>query len=111
VPARLGGSTVAELADDETDRVMPEVPLWVCLTMDTGSETVKVLPWPEPGLLARTVPPCNSTSCFTMLRPSPKPPWRRVVDASANRNRSNKCGRNSGAIPSPVSETLISNAN
>ena len=38
--------------------------------------------------LPRTVPPCSSTRCFTIDSPSPRPPWRRVVDASACRKRS-----------------------
>ncbi len=47
-----------------------------------GSVTVKVAPWPSPGLLARTLPPCISTSCLTMARPEPQPavpPGRRSV--------------------------------
>jgi hypothetical protein len=51
--------------------------------MVRGSETVNVLPFPGPGLLAATVPPWSSTSCLTMASPSPSPPWRRVVEASA----------------------------
>ena len=44
-----------------------------------GSVTVKVAPWPSPGLLARMLPPCISTSCLTMASPRPRPPCRRVV--------------------------------
>ena len=73
-----------------------------------GSVTVKVAPWPSPGLLARMLPPCISTSCLTMASPSPRPPCRRVVLASAWRKRSKTCGRNSGLMPMPVSMTLIS---
>ena len=45
----------------------------------SGSSTVNVAPCPSPGLGARTVPPCSSTSCFTIERPSPSPPAWRVV--------------------------------
>ena len=38
------------------------------------SSTVKVAPLPWPSLLAHTVPPCRSTRCRTIERPSPNPP-------------------------------------
>ena len=78
-----------------------------CTTM-IGSDTLKVAPWPSPGLLARTVPPCSSTSCLTIASPRPSPPCRRVVLESACRKRSKTWGRNSGLIPMPVSMTLTS---
>ena len=65
-------------------------------------------PVQAPPLFARTEPPCSSTSCFTMESPSPSPPCLRVVEASACRKRSKTKGRNSAAIPSPVSMILIS---
>ena len=77
-------------------------------TTSRGNETLNVLPWSSPGLLARTLPPCISTSCLTIDRPSPRPPCRRVVEPSAWRNRSKTNGRNSGLIPMPVSVTVIS---
>src|SRR3712207_4809717 len=48
--------------------------------------TMNVAPLPTPGLFARTLPPCSSTSCLTIDSPSPSPPWRRVVAASTNRS-------------------------
>ena len=68
-----------------------------------GSATVNVAPWPMPALSARTLPPCSSTRCLTIARPRPSPPCARVVELSAWRKRSNTCGRNSGAMPRPVS--------
>ena len=43
-----------------------------------------------------------------MARPSPSPPCARVVLLSAWRKRSKTCGRNSGAMPQPVSVTRSS---
>ncbi len=54
---------------------------------------------------ART-PPCNSANCFTRARPIPMPPCRRLLLASPCRKISNTCGRNSGAIPWPVSSIV-----
>ena len=51
--------------------------------------TVKVDPWPSPGLCTLTVPPCSSTMWRTIERPSPRPPYWRVVELSAWRKRSN----------------------
>ncbi len=48
------------------------------------------------------------TRCFTIERPRPSPPCRRVVEASACRNRSNTNARNSGLMPMPVSSTVTS---
>src|SRR6266849_3889108 len=39
-----------------------------------GRDTWKVAPFPLPSLAARTVPPCDSTMCRTIARPSPRPP-------------------------------------
>ena len=46
-----------------------------------GSATVNVAPCPSPGLDAWTSPPWRSTSCWTMARPSPSPPWARAIEA------------------------------
>ena len=54
-----------------------------CVATLIGSIMMKVAPCPSPGLLARTVPPCISTSCLTIDSPIPSPPWRRELDASA----------------------------
>ena len=54
------------------------------------------------------MPPCISTSCRAIARPSPSPPRSRVVPASAWRNRSNTCGRNPVAMPTPLSRTVNS---
>ena len=39
-----------------------------------GSRTVNVLPRPGPSLEAVTLPPCISTSFWTMVSPMPSPP-------------------------------------
>ena len=70
-----------------------------------GSVTVSTAPRPLPGLSAATSPPCRSTRCLTIARPRPSPPWARFRLESACRKRSKTWGRNSGAIPSPVSLT------
>ena len=69
----------------------------------TGRRTVNVAPCPRRRSPRATVPPCSSTRWRTIARPRPRPPWRRVVVESAWRKRSKTCGRNSGAMPSPVS--------
>ena len=45
-----------------------------------GRRTLNSLPFPRPSLRASTVPPCNSTSRFTSVRPIPKPPWDRSIE-------------------------------
>ena len=48
-------------------------------TVARGSRTVKTAPVrPSGRLAASTVPPCSSTRCRTMARPSPRPPCGRV---------------------------------
>jgi hypothetical protein len=47
-----------------------------------------------------------STSGAQMARPRPVPPKRRVVDASACENGSNRRSWSSGAMPMPVSLDL-----
>ena len=46
-----------------------------------GRLMMNVAPRPSPALLARSVPPCSSTSCLAMASPSPRPPWLRVGGA------------------------------
>src|SRR6266540_4415851 len=54
----------------------------VCCSTVTGSENENVDP--SPGLDSTQIrPPCNSTMRFEMVRPSPVPPFSRVVDDSA----------------------------
>ena len=61
---------------------------------------------PAPCSLCRPIsPPISSTSCFEMARPRPVPPKRRVVEASACVNASNREPALSGAMPMPVSRT------
>ena len=74
----------------------------------SGSLTTKVVPRPSPSLCTSTVPPCSSTRFFTIDNPSPKPPWMRVVEASACRKRSKTLGKNSDLMPIPESATVIS---
>ena len=49
----------------------------------TGSRTLNVAPCPAPGLVTLTRPPCSSLRWRTIARPSPSPPWRRVMVLSA----------------------------
>jgi len=53
-----------------------------------------------------TSPWCSRTNSFTMARPSPVPPWRRVVDPSTCRNRSKIASRCSAGTPGPLSSTV-----
>ncbi len=77
-------------------------------TSEIGRSTTKVAPRPSPGLLAWIAPAWSSTSCLQMARPSPRPPWLRVVEPSRCEKRSNTCGRKLAGMPAPVSETLSS---
>ncbi len=74
----------------------------------TGSATVKAAPLPAPALVTRTVPPCSSTNCLTMLSPKPSPPWRREAEESDCRKRSKTYGRKSSGMPWPLSRTVTS---
>lgn len=53
------------------------------------------------------VPPWSSTSRLTSVRPIPSPSRDRSSDVSAWTNRSNSVSRCSGAIPMPLSRTLV----
>ena len=62
---------------------------------------------PRPGSLVSQIrPPIISTRCAEMVRPSPVPPNRRVVDVSACTNAPKICHCLSSGIPMPVSETM-----
>ena len=74
----------------------------------SGSCTVNVAPRPSPALCARTRAAVQLDQVLDDRQPEPQAAVPRVVEASAWRNRSNTCGRNSGLMPSPVSVTLIS---
>ena len=67
-------------------------------------ETENTLPRPT-SLSRPIVPPINSVSRLAMASPSPVPPNRRVVDASACENDSKIRSRTSSAMPMPVSLT------
>jgi hypothetical protein len=54
---------------------------------------------PAGSLDARTQPPCASAMAFTIARPSPAPPWRRLRARSDRRNRSKAWGRKSSGSP------------
>ena len=68
---------------------------------------MKAAPCPSPSLSTSTVPPCSSIRWRTIERPSPRPPWVRVIDPSAWRKRSKTKGRKSGRMPIPVSLTRM----
>ena len=65
---------------------------------------VKVNPLPD-SLSTSTVSPIISQKWRVMANPKPVPPKRRVVDASAWANASNKCPIYSSVMPIPVSAT------
>lgn len=66
---------------------------------------VNVAPHALPSLVAATRPPCSSVRWRTSDSPIPRPACVRVTLETSWLKRSNTCGRNSGAIPSP--ESLI----
>ena len=69
-----------------------------------------VLPSPgTPVLSTHTVPPISSASRRLIARPSPVPPYRRLVEASAWVNDRNSRSMRSGGMPMPVSRTVTSN--
>ena len=72
--------------------------------MTTGSANVKAntLPWPT-ALVSTSCPPMISIMCRLMARPSPVPPYLRVVDASACENPAKILCWLSGAMPMPES--------
>ena len=72
------------------------------------SRNQKVLPWPD-WLSTPISPPISSTSRLQMDRPSPVPPKRRVIPASAWVKGANSRGRTAGAMPMPVSRTVKRN--
>ena len=69
-----------------------------------GTAKLNVLPcWT---LLSTQIrPPINSTRLLEMVRPSPEPPKRLVVELSASVNRLNTLGNVSPGIPITVSCT------
>ena len=61
---------------------------------------------PSPGVLSTQIrPPISSTSRLQMVRPSPVPPYLRVVEPSAWRERLEQPAACSGVMPMPVSRT------
>ena len=70
-----------------------------------GSRIVTSVPWPGPLLAIVTVPLWASTSFLTSARPMPSPACIRRVPSSCCLNISKTNGRNSAAMPSPVSRT------
>ena len=75
-PARLGSSMLLTSTSLNVGR--SSRPASSLRITEIGNATMNVAPCPSPGLFTRTEPPCNSTRCLTMDRPSPRPPWRRV---------------------------------
>ncbi|MNF76468.1 hypothetical protein D3C84_585830 [compost metagenome] len=77
------------------------------LAIASGSMRVKTVPLS--GVLATLIsPPSRSTRRWQMARPRPLPPKRRVVEDSAWLKGRNSWPRCSGAMPMPLSATLIS---
>src|SRR5258705_470335 len=70
-----------------------------------GSDTVKVVPRPGPGLSTSISPSWSSTSRRTSVRPIPSPPCCRVRASSPWTNGSKMRQRISGAMPTPLSLT------
>src|SRR5947209_5867286 len=75
-----------------------------CSTFGAGMLTRNRDPRPR-WLWTPIVPPSRSTSRFTMYRPSPTPPKRRVEEPSAWRNMTKMTGRSDAAMPMPLSRT------
>ena len=72
----------------------------------TGTTTANVEP--RDGRLSTSISPWTSRHrCLTSDRPSPEPPWRRVLEPSTWRNSSKMWGSASGGMPMPVSATAI----
>ena len=71
-----------------------------------SNRTVKVKVLPRPGVLRTLiVPPISPASRAAMVRPSPVPPYRRVIELSACSNAWKIFRCTSGAMPMPVSST------
>ena len=66
----------------------------------------KVEPRPGPALSAHIVPPISSASSLLIARPSPVPPYLRVVPLSAWLNFWNSRDRPASLKPMPVSRTV-----
>ena len=73
----------------------------------SGRVTTNSLPLPRPRLRASIAPPCSATRPRVSDRPMPRPPSERSSADVACENISNSCGSSSGAIPMPLSCTLI----
>src|SRR5204862_5403839 len=69
-----------------------------------GSVKWKLLPRPI-SLSTQMRPPCRVTRRFEIARPSPVPPYRRVVELAACRHSSDTSACASGLMPTPVSDT------
>ena len=86
--------------------LVPSVSIRCATSATTGSVMVKAKVLPTPGVLVMPIcPPISSTKRLQMARPSPVPPNRRVVDASAWEKPLKICCWCSGAIPMPESCT------
>ncbi len=68
---------------------------------------MKVLPWPGPALRTSMVPPCRSTTDFTIVRPIPSPADPSTCERSACVNMSKIVSRAVCGIPTPSSVTEI----
>ncbi len=73
----------------------------------SGSQSVKVAPWPTPALAAVSSPRWIATICLAIASPSPSPSFARVKETSSWVNGSNRRASASGAIPQPVSSMVI----
>ena len=67
---------------------------------ETGNRTTNVAPFPTPSLRASMLPPCSSTRCLTIARPSPSPPCARVTVASCCLKGWKTCGQEGWRDPS-----------
>src|ERR1019366_2763040 len=75
-----------------------------CLRDATSKTAVNQKVDPRPSWLSTPMaPPIIPTSCLQIARPSPVPPYLRVVDASAWTNGENSVATWSGRMPIPVS--------
>ena len=77
----------------------------------SGPTSARIVTWkvePAPTVLSAHIPPpIRSASRLLMARPSPVPPYFRVIEASTCVNESNSTSIASGPIPIPVSTTAM----
>ncbi len=70
-----------------------------------GSTMLNFAPFPGPSLVTSTRPWCSSTSRWTTVSPTPRPPRLRSSERSPCEKSSNTLGSSSRSMPMPLSRT------